>query len=384
MLTSPRIQDFDNAPQAQPLRVWVLVTKKLGDNAQVRAIADALGWPYELKSLEFTGVNHFHFRVFGPSLRHLAVDRSAPLTPPWPDLLLTIGRRSTPVALWIRQQSGGKTRLVQVGQSRVGFDCFDLVVGNPQCHLPTQPNLIRLGLPLLYGNAAATDAVVPQWQPRFVNLPRPWIALLVGGSASPLVLDVEVARRMMDEVTRMVTREGGSLLVTTSRRTSEKAADMIEAMMPANGFFHRWTPEGQSNPYPAILGLADRFIVTGESISMLTEVVRRGKPLAIYPLPPRRKLSVRWWSRHQLPRLLFSLGEETPESGGWRQRLGDLLVRLGLTQYPRDFSLFHEQLIARGVAVRFGTPFLSVQGPLPDDLHKVIERIQALFEQREG
>jgi hypothetical protein len=196
-----------------------------------------------------------------------------------------------------------------------------------------------------------------------------------------LILDVEVARRMMDEVNQMVKQEGGSLLVTTSRRTSQKAADVIEAAMPANGFFHRWTPGGQSNPYPAILGLADRFIVTGESISMLTEVVRRGKPLAIYPLPSRPK-SVRLWSRQMLQHLLFPLGEEASESGGWRQGLGDLLVRLGLTQYPRDFSLFHQQLIARGVAVRFGTPFLSVQGPLSDDLPMVIERIQALFEER--
>lgn len=373
-------RDLDNEPQSP--RVWVLTTRKLGDNAQVRAIADALGWPYELKHLEFAGVNHFHFRVFGPSLWKLVVDRSAPLVPPWPDLILTIGRRSTPVALWIRKQSGSKTRIVQVSQSRVGFACFDLVVGNPQCHLPSYPNLIRLGLPLLYGNAAATAAAAVQWQPQFVNLPKPWTALLVGGSASPLVLDVEVARRMMDEVNRMLTREGGSLLVTTSRRTSEKVADVIEAAMPAQGFFHRWTPDGQSNPYPAILGLADRFIVTGESISMLTEVVRRGKPLAIYPLPPRRTLSVRLWSRQMLQNMLFPLGEEARDLGGWRQRLGDLLVRLGLTQYRRDFSLFHQQLIARGVAVRFGTPFLSVQGPLTNDLPMVVERIQALFEKR--
>lgn len=378
-------RDLDKETPVQPLRVWVLTTKKLGDNAQVRAIADALDWPYELKHLEFTGVNHFHFRIFGPSLRKLVVERSAPLVPPWPDLLLTIGRRSTPVALWIRKQSGGKTRLVQVGQSRVGFDCFDLVVGNPQCHLPAHPNLMPLELPLLYGNAAATAAAVPQWQPRFMSLPRPWIALLVGGSVTPLILNGEVARRMMGEVNQMVTQEGGSLLVTTSRRTSQEAADGIEAAMPANGFFHRWTPDGQSNPYPAMLGLADRFIVTGESISMLTEVVRRGKPLAIYPLPSRRKLSVRRWSRQMLQRLFFPIGEETSPSGGWRQRLGDLFVRLGLTRYRRDFSLFHQQLIARGVAVRFGTPFLSVQAPaLPDDLPMVIERIKALFEERKG
>ncbi|NOT57149.1 MAG: hypothetical protein HOP18_21315 [Deltaproteobacteria bacterium] len=373
--------NFDHAPQARPPQVWVLTTEKLGDNAQVRAIADALGWPYELKRLDFTGVNHFHFRLFGPSLRNLAVERSASLMPPWPDLLLTIGRRATPVALWIRQQSEGKTKLVLVGQPRVGFACFDLVVGNPQCPLPAYPNLIRLGLPLLYGNAEATAAAAAQWEPQFMNLPRPWTALLVGGSANPVVLNVEVARRMMDEVNRMMTREGGSLLVTTSRRTSEQAADMIEATMPADGFFHRWTPNGQSNPYPAMLGLADRFIVTGESISMLTEVVRRGKPLAIYPLPARG-MSMKRWFREMFHRLFFVHGEEADASGGWQRRLSDRLVHFGLAEYRRDFSLFHQRLIDGGVAVRFGTPFLPVHRVFPDERSLVIARIQALFEEQ--
>ena len=281
----------------------------------------------------------------------------------------------------------GRTRLVQVGQgeSRAGLACFDLVVANPQCYLPTRPNLVRLELPLLYGNSATTSAAVAQWQPRFMSLPRPWTALLVGGSATPLILDAEVAWRMIGEINQFVTREGGSLLVTTSPRTSREAADVIEAGMPANGFFHRWVSGGQSNPYPAILGLADHFIVTGDSISMLTEVVRQGKPPAIYPLPFRKmtvRKSVRRWYRHVLQSLLFPPGEATKESGGWREGLGDRLMHLGLLKYRRDFPRFYQQLIARGLAVRFGAPFLPVQGPPSDDLPMVIGRIKALFEKR--
>jgi hypothetical protein len=184
---------------------------------------------------------------------------------------------------------------------------------------------------------------------------------------------------MIREVKDLMTPEGGSLLVTTSRRTSRKAADVIEAGMPENGFFHRWVRGGQSNPYPAILGLADRCIVTGDSISMLTEVIRQGKPLAIYPLPSRRK-SVRRWGRHVLQSLLFPRSEAAKEPSGRRAGLGDRLTRLGLLQYRRDFSRFHQQLIARGLAVRFGAPFLPAQTPPADDLPMVVERIKALFE----
>ena len=39
-------------PTAAP-RTWLILGDKAGDNAQVRIIADALGWPYQLKELVF-------------------------------------------------------------------------------------------------------------------------------------------------------------------------------------------------------------------------------------------------------------------------------------------------------------------------------------------
>jgi len=121
--------------------------------------------------------------------------------------------------------------------------------------------------------------------------------------------------------------------------------------------------------------------VTGDSISMLTEVVRQGKPLAIYPLPSRKK-STRQGYRHVFWNLLFPPGEATKEPSSWREGLGDRLMQLGLLNYRRDFSRFHQQLIARGLAVRFGAPFLPAQAPPPDELPMVIERIKALFEKQ--
>jgi hypothetical protein len=186
---------------------------------------------------------------------------------------------------------------------------------------------------------------------------------------------------MMEGIKHFMAREGGSLLVTTSPRTPPEVADVIGAGMPANGFFHRWVRGGQSNPYPAILSLADHFIVTGDSISMLTEVVRQGKPLAIYPLPARKK-SARRGYRYVLRSLLFPPGETAEASSGWRVGLGDRLMRLGLLKYRRDFSRFHQQLVARGLAVSFGDLFLPAQDPPPDEIPMVIERIKALFEKR--
>lgn len=369
----PTISGATAGPQ-----VWALTSKKLGDNAQVLAIAQALGWPYETKTLAYTGLNHFHFRVFGPSLRKVAVERSSRLAPPWPDVVLTVGRRAVPVALWIRQQSRGATKLVQVGQSRVGFDRFDLVVANPQYHLPSHPRLVRLDLPLLYGNTEAITADAAAWRERFAALPRPWTALLVGGSTAPFALDITAARALMDTAHRLLARDGGSLLVTTSRRTPSDAADSIRDAMPVQGFFHRWSPNGADNPYLGILGLADRFLVTGESISMLVEVVRQRKPLAIYPLP-ERALSFRLRVRRLLQDAVLLQRQDIGTTRSLRERCGDFLVHCGALEYRRDFTLLHRRLIDRHLAVWAGEPFPQLANAPPDDLPFVVERIRALF-----
>ena len=44
-----------------------------------------------------------------------------------------------------------------------------------------------------------------------------------------------------------------------------------------------WDESGE-NPYLGILALADRLIVTGESISMISEALVTGRPVHVLPL----------------------------------------------------------------------------------------------------
>jgi hypothetical protein len=88
---------------------------------------------------------------------------------------------------------------------------------------------------------------------------------------------------------RIVAQTGGagSLYITTSRRTQPEAADALQAALPPNATLFRWQADTQpgDNPYLGLLAHADRFVVTGDSVSMMVEVARLGRPLAIFPLP---------------------------------------------------------------------------------------------------
>src|SRR5512143_1625776 len=90
-----------------PPRIWLVLGDKAGDNAQVDIIAAALGWPCERKRLFFQAPYVLGKPPFKASLYHIDAARSDPLAPPWPDLVITVGRRPAMAALWIQEQSDG-------------------------------------------------------------------------------------------------------------------------------------------------------------------------------------------------------------------------------------------------------------------------------------
>ena len=74
---------------------------------------------------------------------------------------------------------------------------------------------------------------------------------------------------------------GGSLLVAGSPRTPAPAADALRAELAVPNFCYRWGDPGD-NPYRAMLALADAYVVTGESMSMLAEAADTQRPLFIF------------------------------------------------------------------------------------------------------
>src|SRR5262249_23668977 len=215
--------------------------------------------------------------------------RSAPLAPPWPDLVITTGWRTEHLARWIQKQSQGHTRLVQLGRKggRVAA-LFDLVISCTYFRLPPHPRRIEITAPITQVHSEQLAQAIGRWQGLFENAPHPRIALLVGGTSSFYRLDEETARRLGEQVRAFAQASGGVVFATTSRRTGPKAAEALKKGLGKSSYIYPWQPGQQDNPYLASLALADVLIVTGESESMLAEAAATGKPLYIYPLPERQ------------------------------------------------------------------------------------------------
>jgi mitochondrial fission protein ELM1 len=368
--TVPSAAELSAPDRTTPERVWLLLGDKPGDNAQVEAVVEALGWRCERKMLHWRPPYATRKPRFRITLDHLDRSRSAPLEPPWPDLVLTIGRRPSMVALWVKQQSGGRSRIVLFGKPSGLMRRFDLVVAGAEVQLPALPNVLPIRLPLMRAREEDITKAVALWRPRLADLPRPLIALLVGGPTVPFVFDARVGAQLCRLAAEVATA-GGTPYVTTSRRTPRALVEHLRAQLPERARLFEWRPETTDNPYLALLGLADGFIVTGDSVSMLAEVARARKPLAILELPLGR-FGIIDQARRSLLRRLFQPG------GGPGGLVAAAATRTGLLAATRDFGAFHEMLLDAGLAVRAGEPLVPPKGAVPDDLPAVVARIKAL------
>ena len=361
-------------------RTWVLLGDKRGDNGQVDTIVEALGWPVERRFIQPLPQWVYGKPRFEPTLSHLDPERSDPLTPPWPELLITSGRRPSMAALWVRRQSGGKTRLVLVGKPSGYLRDFDLVIASSENQLPPFANVVTTVLPFMQVNKSAVRAAAQAWAARLDALPRPLVAILVGGETNPFVMNAKVAHRLVAQAQRVVD-EGGTPWITTSRRTTDDVVDVLRRDLPPEAHLFNWSAQAtpDDNPYLALLGSADSFIVTADSISMQVEVLRMRRPLAIFPLPAgrfgapdlwRRRLAT--WLNNPAGRGLLSRLRRCVARGLYR------IDRVGLVSVTRDFQAFHRGLVDRGLAVWAGEPPVQSGAEIPDDLTQVLQRIRAL------
>jgi mitochondrial fission protein ELM1 len=369
--------DSENRATSQastPPRIWLVIGDKPGDNAQIEIIAQALGLPFEIRRVLPKQKYVLGKPFFSPSLRHLDLSRSDTLDPPWPDVIFTIGRRPTMAALWIQKQSAGRSRIILLGRPKRWVNRYSLVIVPPQYPVPDDPRVFKLGLPLMRSNEEAIALAVAEWQPRLASLPRPLTALLVGGPTQPFRFDGSTARQLLEAVHRAA--GDGFLYISTSRRTPPDVIAALQENLPANAHLYRWSPEASDNPYHALLGLSDRFIVTGDSVSMMVEIARLGKPLAIFPLPYRSGPGP------YLQRLFATYLHQ-----GQPERLGDRLLvaagrglhRLGIVGFARDLTATHQILYDKGLAAPLGEGFPAPGLTPADELQQVVERIRDLL-----
>lgn len=362
MSESPRrhLRVINTVEEPVPVpRVWLLLGERQGDNAQVlalgRALALDLGWDCVVKQIRFDPNCEVAFHQRGATLIGVDVGHSDALSAPWPDVIVAVGRRLAPVSRWLKDQTGGQLLNIHLGRPRIAYHHFDLIVTTPQYGLPAAPNVITLTLPVIMHDDAALNAEAQHWEPQLRHLPRPWTAVFVGGPTSQLRFDREVGGDLLARAKAHVAAAKGSLLVTTSPRTTMDVIDLFENEIGHAHFLHRWSRHAP-NPYQAFLRLADDFIVSNDSVSMIAEAVDMMNPLYVFQVPRREKRRKR--GLFQTIRQYFRSRRQDRRTAGlnpdFADRVYDAMTRFGHARPRRSVDAFERRLYQEGLARPLG------------------------------
>ena len=261
----------------EPPRIWVLLGSRVGDNNQLLALAEALGLPFETRTLSYRRRWIRWLRLF-PTFPLLLDRRSRrTLGPPWPDVVIGIGRRSVPVARWIRWRNRRRTKSVRLGNPRADPRLFDLVLTTPQYPVSEGGNVIVLPLSMRRHSSLAARPDEAQW---LESLPRPHLLLALGGITRYWSLANETVADCAARLAERSAAAGGALIVVGSPRTAPETLESVKRAVDGRANVALDPPVR----FPVLLTDADEHFVTADSVSMISEAVMTGKPVGLVPV----------------------------------------------------------------------------------------------------
>lgn len=193
-----------------------------------------------------------------------------------PSLVIGCGRQA---ALATRLLRSAATRSVQILDPRLDPKHWDVVIA-PQHDALRGDNVLTL-----LGSLNPVDA---HWleqardaHPQLAPLPQPRTGVLLGGSSRHVRFDAAAFDRLASRLQRVLADQGGSLLVTASRRTEAAIRTQVQARLGDHGLV--WVDERDGpNPYPGLLAWSDRIVCSADSVNMISEACATDVPVFVF------------------------------------------------------------------------------------------------------
>jgi hypothetical protein len=180
----------------------------------------------------------------------------------------------------IRRASGGRTFTAHIQDPLAPASRFDLVVA--MAHDPVSgSNVIKVATALHDVTAARLRAAAEVWGNRMPPGDGPVAGVLLGGPtrrrgfAEAGALRAALAR---------LRATGARLYVVPSRRTPEAMIADLASAFAGDPSVIVWDRTGD-NPYLGVLAVADRLVVTSDSVSMISEALATSHPVEVFGAP---------------------------------------------------------------------------------------------------
>lgn len=261
-----------------PKTAWILSDGKQGHLSPMIGVAELLAVAYEIRNVPPMRRRERLPPPF-PALLGVRPPKAGvpPLDPPYPDLCIASGRRTVTYLRAVKAASPDTfciyfmdPRSARAGADLVVAQHHDGLTGDRVLQIRTAPH--RFSVERL--ERARQTA-----RPELAALPRPRIAVLVGGNSRHHRFTQSDIRKLSSAIGDLA-GTGAGLMVTLSRRTPQPLARAVERVARRENVY-LWDGSGE-NPMAEYLALADEIVVTGDSISMMGEAAATGRPIHIF------------------------------------------------------------------------------------------------------
>ena len=256
---------------------WVLHDGRAGHRRQALALLDALGLDHAEWSLAAAGPARWYAPYWLPGAEQsFGPEFAEALEAERPSLVVGCGRVA---ALATRIARAKGARSVQILDPRLPARHWDWLV-LPEHDGRQGDNIISL--------CGSLHPVTGEWLSRaqgryaaMLELPSPRTTVLLGGRTPAVRFDRSAFEVLATKIEYMLDREGGSLLVSGSPRTSPEIAALArERWRDVPGL--RWFDaiDGE-NPYAGMLATAERIVVSPDSVNMISEACATAVPVFV-------------------------------------------------------------------------------------------------------
>ena len=269
------------APGLDGVTLWVAVTDKIGHVNQCIALSDALG----VAPARMERIRGFNLRSgVGKKLRmrlqgwlhSLALLRGIPAGPL---VLIVSGRSSEYAAKLLRWRLGGRLYVIAVGPPVNFPEVVDLAVMNEAALPKWQRRLAKFGAAVSLEELPICGALARRFEMTSTRETRDQrlLAVFIGGENKHFLVAGERFKSAVGGIRDLAFSGGGEIEIVLSRRTSPRTEEIIREVFTDTPV----TVYGResSDSYQTLLRTADAFVVTPDSVTMLSEVCLTGKPV---------------------------------------------------------------------------------------------------------
>ncbi|XP_021277849.1 mitochondrial fission protein ELM1 [Herrania umbratica] len=218
-----------------------------------------------------------------------------------PLLVVASGRDTISIASSIKCLASENVFVVQIQHPRSQLNRFDLVITPRHDFYPLTPQAqeqvprflhrwitpreppdghVVLTLGALHQiDSAALRSAAAAWHDEFAPLPKPLLVVNVGWPTRQCRYGADLAKQLTASLLSILT-SCGTVQISFSSRTPEKVSKVIVKELADNPKIYIW--DGQEpNPHMGHLAWADAFVITADSVSLISEACSTGKPVYV-------------------------------------------------------------------------------------------------------